>query len=136
MKLFTISKPCQLNIYQLLQTVLPTALLKLKIVKLNSIPFETVSHEYLSNYSQSIACDSEQDENELTTREAQSEQVLKEPQAAYQVSPSGIVELNKANLVVNESDSSKPTQLGLTPNIPRSIITHPDVQKVVVEHIV
>ncbi|XP_030607476.1 zinc finger CCHC domain-containing protein 18-like [Archocentrus centrarchus] len=106
-----------------------------KIAKLSGKPFEDVLHEHLSECSQSVAGDPEPAETAFPMQETQSRPTATVTQQS-QALPSDPVKVNETNLNVTESDSGKPTQPDLPCNVPKTLITHPEVQKVIVEHIV
>lgn len=110
-----------------------------KIAKLSGKSFEAVLHEHLSECTQSAASSPEPSEIVVSTQETQSEPttpVDKPTQANHQPFQSETVEPITTNVSVSASESVIQPQPDLPSNIPKSFITHPEVQKVVVEHIV
>lgn len=100
------------------------------IARLSGKSFEAVLHEHLSQCAQSVT-----HSTEAPTPDAQSE-LTTQVQANDQPIQSETAELIKANICISDSESDNQTQPDLQTTIPQSFITHPDVQKVVVEHIV
>lgn len=110
-----------------------------KIAKLSGKTFEAVLHEHLSKCSQSITSSPEPPETEVPPQETQNEQinpVTGPTQGNDQPLQSETVALIKTNVSISDSESVNQPQIDLSSNIPQSFITHPEVQKVVVEHIV
>ncbi|KAL4008223.1 hypothetical protein ACER0C_002077 [Sarotherodon galilaeus] len=100
------------------------------IAKLSGKSFEAVLHEHLSQCAQSVTHNTE-----VPTPDAQSEPTT-QVQANDQPIQSEAAEPIKANVRINDSESVDRTQPDLQTTIPQSFMTHPEVQKVVVEHIV
>ncbi|XP_032384184.1 zinc finger CCHC domain-containing protein 12 [Etheostoma spectabile] len=93
-----------------------------EVAKLTGKSFNTVLHEHLTKCSQSITGDSRQNGTELN------ETNQTEPDT-YNASPI-------ANETPMGPESVKSSLCFQNSNVPQNFITHPDVQKVVVEHIV
>lgn len=99
-----------------------------KIAKLTGQSFETVLQEHLSKCSKTITCDTDQTESGDSTKEMQSYNNT--------TLASGNEKSTESNLSTNQTEHVQQMQQPQASYIPQSFITHPEVQKVVVEHIV
>lgn len=108
-----------------------------EIAKLGGESFEAVLHEHLSRCSQSVTRSSETPETESFTLKTQSDlmkPVARPTQENDQLFQSENAEQTKT--ILSNSDSVNQPRPNLASNLSQNFVTHPEVQKVIVEHIV
>lgn len=99
-----------------------------KISRLAGQPFEAVLQEHLSKCGQKITSDTDKTEIGESSQETQNHNITEVVSEHEKVT--------ETNLNTNKIEHVQPTQQTQPSYIPQSFITHPEVQKVVVEHIV
>lgn len=113
-----------------------------KIAKLSGRSFEEILQEQLSRCSKSVAVDTEpmsEPADEPSIAGIQSEpaqQSVTEPQVTYQAFPARTMELGESSSSTTESKSFSQTKRDETPRVAMSYVNPPEVQRMVVEHIV
>lgn len=113
-----------------------------KIAKLSGRSFEEILQEQLSRCTESVAVDTEplsEPVGEPFTTEIQSEPAqpsVTEPQVTYQTFPARTMERSASSSRATESKSFSQTKVDDTPRVSVSYANPPEVQRMVVEHIV
>lgn len=113
-----------------------------KIAKLSGRSFEEILQEQLSRCSKSVAVDTEplsEPAGEPSIAEIQSEPAqpsVTEPQVTYQTLPARTKEQGASSSSATESRSFSHTKVDETPRVAMSYVNPPEVQRMVVEHIV